>query len=609
MPRCLSLLTLSIALCASVAAAAELSSLVLLPPEPAWRGASRSLALDPGHEWATPFEQSGLEDSPSYDDTVAWLQRLVKASPQLEMLSLGKSGEGRDLWLVLASGNGASDPRSLKRNGRPTVLAQAGIHSGEIDGKDAGMMLLRDMTVLGTKSYLLEQANFLFVPILNVDGHERSSRYSRINQRGPIQQGWRTNRRNLNLNRDYAKLDIPELRHLIDAINHWQPDFYLDLHVTDGVDYQYDATYGYNGAHAWSPAISDWIDEFFQPHVEGLLREMGHVPGPLVFSANGMDMSGGNYVWTAPPRFSNGYGDARQLPTVLLENHSLKSFDRRVFGTYLFLQGCLETVGANAQALRAATLADRARRADPVPVSWQVASDAAAPDSMDFLGIRSYAEPSEIMGVDVVRWTGEALDERIILIRASEAAISVERPARYYIPTVWSDIAERLRWHGIKTQLVTEPTIVECEMLRLPDAGLDDQNENPYEGHARLVPGVPVAERHALLLQPGSHIVETDQDLGTLAVLLLQPESPDSFFQWGFFLEVLQRTEYFEAYAIEPMARQMMQEDPELRAAFDRRLSEDEEFAGDPTARLEWFYERSAYYDGEYRLYPIGIGR
>ncbi|HEX9642123.1 MAG TPA: carboxypeptidase, partial [Candidatus Krumholzibacteria bacterium] len=127
--------------------------------------------------------------------------------------------------------------------------------------------------------------------------------------------------------------------------------------------------------------------------------------------------------------------------------------------------------------------------------------------------------------------------------------------------------------------------------------------------HARLVPGVPVAERHALLLQPGSHIVETDQDLGTLAVLLLQPESPDSFFQWGFFLEVLQRTEYFEAYAIEPMARQMMQEDPELRAAFDRRLSEDEEFAGDPTARLEWFYERSAYYDGEYRLYPIGIGR
>jgi murein tripeptide amidase MpaA len=599
---------LMLVLCAAPSAAAELSSQDLLPPEAPWDGASRALAMSADAEWATPFEQSGLTDSPNYDDTVAWLQRLVKSSAQLEMMSLGKSREGRDVWMVIASSGGTTDPESLRRNGRPTVLAQAGIHSGEIDGKDAGMMLLRDMTIIGTKSDLLDRANFLFIPILNVDGHERSSRFSRINQRGPTEQGWRTNRRNLNLNRDYAKLDIPELRHVIRAIQRWQPDFYLDLHVTDGVDYQYDATYGYNGGHGWSPRISGWIDEFFKPHVDGLLREMGHVPGPLVFAANGMDMTNGNYVWTASPRFSNGYGDARQLPTVLLENHSLKSFDRRVLGTYVFLQGSLESVGANAEALRAAMAEDRDRRIDPVPVAWQVNGSAAA-DSMDFLGIRSYRDSSAIMGTEVVRWTAEPIEQRVVLVPASQAAATVARPARYYIPAAWANVAERLHWHGIQTQRVGERMVVECEMLRMPDAALDDSGENPYEGHARIAPGAAVVEQRSLVLQPGSYIVDTDQPLGTLAVLLLQPESPDSFFQWGFFLEMMQRTEYFEAYAIEPMAQQMLDQDPELRAAFETRLAEDEDFAGNPRARLEWFYEKSAYYDEEYRLYPVGIGR
>ncbi len=101
----------------------------------------------------------------------------------------------------------------------------------------------------------------------------------------------------------------------------------------------------------------------------------------------------------------------------------------------------------------------------------------------------------------------------------------------------------------------------------------------------------------------------TDQPLGDLAMLLLEPASPDSYFQWGFLLEILNRTEYFEAYAIEPMARRMLADDAELAAEFRQKLLTDREFAGDPRARLEWFYEKTPYYDREYRLYPIARER
>jgi hypothetical protein len=143
-------------------------------------------------------------------------------------------------------------------------------------------------------------------------------------------------------------------------------------------------------------------------------------------------------------------------------------------------------------------------------------------------------------------------------------------------------------------------------MLRLREAALDTRNQNPFEGHARVSPGNVVFETRSLVLQPGSFIVETDQHLGTLAVLLLEPESPDSFFQWGFLLEMLQRTEYAEGYVIEPMARRMLAEDPKLAAAFEAKLADDSDFAADANARLHWFYRQTPFFDDEAMLYPIG---
>ncbi|MBA3886941.1 MAG: M14 family metallopeptidase, partial [Acidobacteria bacterium] len=303
---------------------------VILPPELPWSGKSESLALAPDHPWATPAEASGLTATPRYAETMTWLQRLADASPELAMVSIGKSPEGRDLWLVIASKERAFTPEAVRASGKPVLFAQAGIHAGEIDGKDAGMMLLRDMTVVGTKRDLLDMAHVLFVPIFNVDGHERFSAYTRVNQRGPAEGGWRSNARNLNLNRDYTKADTAEMRHMLTALRRWSPDLYVDLHVTDGADYQYDITFGYNTSAYYSPAIGKWLEDVADPAISNDLRSMGHVPGTLYQVTDREDPSKGIFSWWAEPRFSNGYGDAIHLPTILLENHSLKPFRQRV---------------------------------------------------------------------------------------------------------------------------------------------------------------------------------------------------------------------------------------------------------------------------------------
>ncbi len=574
----------------------------VLPPVTAWDGASRELVTSGEDPWITPAEASGLRATPRYDETVAWLRKLVAVAPELHMESLGTSDEGRDIWMVIASREGHRSSRQLASNGKPTVLAQAGIHSGEIDGKDAGLMLLRDMTVSGRRSSLLDGVNLLFIPILSVDGHERFSAFSRVNQRGPVEMGWRTNRRNLNLNRDYAKLDTPELRAVVRAIHDWQPDLYLDFHVTDDVDYQYDITFGNNGQEAWSPNIARWLDEVLKPAALTDLEAAGHLGGPLILSNNQRDLTAGFPDFTAGPRFSNGYGDARHLPTVLVENHSLKPFDRRVLGTYVFLESVLRTVGRAGADLERAINKDLESRPSIVALGWTV--ERGKPANVPFKGIRSELVHSHVTGSLVVRWTGEAIDQTVPFVRMNQPIAEVSRPTAYYIPRAWQEIAKRLAMHGIKVDELKEDRSVEVERYRLPDAALAS-SRNPFEGHARVDPGKLLIETSRSKFPAGSFRVTTDQPLGMLAMLLLEPESPDSYFQWGFMLEVLNRTEYVEAYIMEPMAQRMLDEDPSLAEAFRTKLLEDPVFAGSPRQRLQWFYAQTPFYDREYRLYPI----
>ncbi|MGI8820823.1 MAG: M14 family metallopeptidase, partial [Chthoniobacterales bacterium] len=581
---------------------ATIASEAILPPLLPWDGKSRALVVPKNDPWITPAEANDFRTTPTYDETVAWLRKLVAAAPQqLHMLSFGKSPEGRDLWLIVAAKEKATTPEELRKNGKPTVLAQAGIHAGEIDGKDAGLMLLRDMTVRGTKRELLAQANFLFVPIFNVDGHERSSEFGRPNQRGPEVMGWRTTAQNLNLNRDYAKADAPEMTAMLRLLGAWQPDLYLDMHVTDGCDHQYDITFGGNGAGGHSPAITAWFEKTFTPTVAGGLTAAGHVPGPLEIATwvDDFDWRKGIKGGNADPRYSTGYGDVRHLPTVLLETHSLKPYDRRVLGTCVFLEGALRAAGKGGVELRQATAADRKRRAPAIPLSWDI--DPKATDTIEYQGIEMRVLPSAISGGLRVEFTGQPASARVPFQHQNHVSATVARPKAYWIPVAWHEVIARLELHGIQCERIDAAREVPVRMYRLEEAKFETE---PFEGRVR-VQAKPVPEKRAQRFAPGSVRVSTDQPLGDLAVILCEPASPDSFFQWGFFDEVLQQTEYIEPYVIEPMAERMLAADPKLAEEFTEKLARDEAFRASAKERLRWFYTKTPFQDERWKLYPI----
>lgn len=570
----------------------------LLPPALPWNGRSVGLTAKADDPWITPCERSDFTLTPRYDATVAWLKRLDEASPEATMISLGKSAEGRDIWMVVVSADGAATPDALKRNGKPTLLAQAGIHAGEIDGKDAGMMFLRDLTVGGSKRGLLERANFLFVPIFNVDGHERFSPFGRVNQRGPSECGWRTNANNLNLNRDYAKTDTPEMRAMVRALNAWDPDLYYDIHVTDGIDYQYDITYGFNGEQGYSPNASRWLTQTLRPAVDKDLAAMGHVPGRLIFNLDD-DLSKGLVDFVSGPRFSNAYGCLRHIPTILVENHSLKPYRQRVLGTYVLLESTLRLLGKQGAELRAATTSDRALRPATVPLSWKTGPGDTS--SVDFLGVTSRRTHSALTGGMRTEWLGRPTLLKLPYIRQTAVDVTVPRPKAYWIPPAWGEVIDRLKNHGIQMETIDAPRTVSVEMYRLENVRISGRAN---EGHIGMT-ATPVVEARQQTLPAGSVHISTDQPLGDLAVALLEPLSGDSYFQWGFFPHVLQETEYVEAYVIEPMAEAMMAAEPKLRAEFEAKVAADTTFAKDPGERLRWFYRRTPWRDDAWRLYPV----
>ena len=570
-----------------------------LPPLLPWEGASMSLLQQQG-PLTTDFEISAGVSSPNYADTMAFVDRLVAANPtQFKSKTIGYSNSKRAIKMLIASEQGFFNAGQMANSTKPTVLIQAGIHAGEIDGKDAMFMLLRDIAT-GKRRDILKKVNILFIPILNVDGHERSSAFNRINQRGPVKMGFRTNENNLNLNRDYTKLDTPEVKSVLQVINDYNPNLYIDVHVTDGADYQYDVTYGYNPVFASeSPAISDALNRYFKPMIDQTLTEQGHIPGPLVFVMDKQEFKSGLAGWVATPRFSNGWGDLKSLPTILVENHSLKPYKQRVLGTYVFIDGAIEALSAHKDKLANAVKKEQ----EFIPKQLIVKRGySEQPDHIAFKGIAYSKSLSPLSNQQEVSYLGKKQDyDKLPIFWQKEVQHTVEVPKSFFIPPVYTDIIEKLALHGVSVNKLSGANTQPLKMAKVAQYSFD---KAPFEGRFRVSASFDYVPATNVDLD-GWFEVNTQQKAGELAVHLLHPEAPDSFFAWGEFNTIFQRTEYMENYALIPFAEKMLADDPKLAQEFDKKVNQDKDFAKNAEARLNWLYEHSPFYDQAYLKYPV----
>ncbi len=558
-------------------------------------------------EWRTHAEITGYRETPRYRETIEYCRRLAEASPLIRYESFGKSGEGRELPLLIAAEDECFAPRSVRPDDKAVILIQACIHSGEPDGKDAGLALLRDVAITKIYPDLLKRVVLLFIPIYNVDGHERVSPFNRINQNGPVEMGWRGTTTNLNLNRDYMKADTPETRAWLALWNKWSPDLFIDCHVTDGADYGSVITYHFEHHAGIADSVLEWERDVIQGRVAPATEAAGSVTSWYLEFIDNRDLTLGMRDFNGSPRFSTGYVPLRNRPAILIETHMLKEYRARVLGTYDFLRFALAEVNENP-----ARLVNAGRQADESTMSWGRHHDPSRQFPLRF-ELTDYARPfhlravesktamSDISGTLWVEFGTEPLELTVPMRDTFRVVRAVSPPLAYIVPPQWHKVIQNLRYHGLELRRTTETAEVEVESYRFQDA---QWAMTPFEGRfLTTVRAEPTIERR--VFPAGSIVVPIAQPLAKVAISLLEPEAPDSLTVWSFFSAIFEEKEYAEDYILEKLAREMIRNRPDVAEEFRKRLS-DPGFASDARRRLEFFYRRSPYWDPYLNFYPVG---
>ena len=559
-------------------------------------------------EWRTFAEQTDYRETPRYDATIDYAKRLDHASSLIKFETFGKSGQGRDLPLLLATEGETFSPDSARRARKAVILIQACIHAGEPDGKDAGLALLRDIAITKTRAGLLKNVVVLFIPIYSPDGHERVSPYTRINQNGPAEMGWRTTSTYQNLNRDYLKADTPETRAWLALWNKWQPDLFIDCHVTDGADYQSVITFHHEHHVGVDVGVLAWERTVFDDRVAAKTEAAGNVVSWYLEFIDNRELTKGIRDFNGSPRFSTGYVPLRNRPAILIETHMLKDYRSRVIGTYDFLRSALEEVSSDPQ-----TLLNVVNEADEKTIAAGRSYNPAHPYPLDFeltekatpykvRAIESHTEMSDVSGAPYVTFGKKPIELTVPFYNDFRVKVAVTPPLSYIVPAQWQEVIDVIRAHGLTFTTLKQPATIDVESYRFNEVKWPG---GPFEG--RLMPSFKtesVTERRSFAA--GSVVVPLAQPSARVAINLLEPDAPDSLVHWGFFDAIFEQKEYGENYVLEKLAREMLAKDPKLREEFQQKLTSDPKFAGSPRARLEFFYRRSQYWDPQMNLYPIG---
>jgi hypothetical protein len=575
-----------------------------------WRALAAFLLLAAGArapELTTVAERSGDQQTGRYDEVIALCADFERAFPgRAKCEKFGQTPEGRPMLALVASEDKLLEPKEARAKGRPSIVLQGGIHAGEIDGKDAGFRLLRDALQGKVATGGLSAVTVVFVPVFNVDGHERFGKYNRPNQRGPEEMGWRTTALNLNLNRDYVKAEAPEMQAMLALLTAWDPVLYVDLHVTDGAKFRHDVSITTEPSEMPGHPLAP-LAQALRHDVATALTKAGHTPLEFYPSfVTDDDPNSGFAVGVAPPRFSTAYWAVRNRLGLLVETHSWHTYPERVKATYDTLVAILDLSRREAKAWQERERAEDEASAKLGGSSLAVAfASGETKKTIDFLGFAWRREPSAVSGATRIVYD-ESRPEvwKIPLVTDVKPSVTVRAPkAGYIVPPAWAAfVGQKLALHGVaSTKVAADRRAVHGEVFHLDEVKLASRS---FEGRQQAEVKGHWVEVERDVAQ-GSLYVPMSQRAARLVVHLFEPEAPDSFVAWGFFNAAFEQKEYAEAYVTEEIGERMLAEDPKLREAFLAQLAADPAFAADPRKRRDFFYSRSPYVDTHKDEVPI----
>lgn len=464
---------------------------------------------------------------------MAFVRAADAASSRIHLTSFGYTFEGRSLPLVVVGRVPNASPEAIRASGKVRVFIQANIHAGEVEGKEAMQLLLRDLAN-GRHAAWLDSLVLLIAPIYNADGNERVRLTNRPLQYGPIGgMGQRPNAQNLDLNRDHIKLESPEARSLVSLFNRYDPHVAIDLHTTNGTVHAYHLTYAPPLHPNTHPAILGLLRDEWLPAVTRAIKQRtgwdfyyyGNLPGA---GAPSDSVERAWYSFDHRPRFNNNYVGLRNRIAILSEAYSYATFEDRIQATLRFVEEILDYARAHTSRIRdvvaraessGVTGTDLALRAELAPSA----------DSVDILLGEVSEERHPYAGQRMLLRRDVRRPERMREFLTFRATESARVPAAYYVPSDLAAVVRLLESHGARIQRLEQPASRAVERFVIDSS---TQATNEFQGHReRTVFGRWVAE--TVTLPAGTLVVPMNQPLARLIFTLLEPRSDDGIVDWN----------------------------------------------------------------------------
>lgn len=556
--------------------------------------------------WAQPalpptvYETSGGRQTPTYAQIMDWWNAADRASKKISVMQKGPTDAGFPLHLALISDQGYTTVGQAQKDGKLIILINNGIHPGEPDGIDASMLLAKEI-VSGTIS-LPASVVLAIIPVYNIGGCLRRSAHYRVDQEGPDEFGSRGNSQNLDLNRDFIKLDSKEAFSFCAIYQECDPAIFVDNHVSNGADYQHVMTLLTSQYSKLGGSMGTYLHETFEPALYAAMKTKGYDLIPYVNIGGDKPEKGWNEFWDSP-RYTSGYATLWNSFAFVPETHMLKPYPQRVASTKALMECFISFAGANAATIRSLREETKKRisNATSLPISWRL--DKSRHTNYTFKGYESGTKPSAISGqprlfydrskpfTATVPVYGYYTPERII-----------STPKAYVIPQGWWKVIERLQINGIRMRRLSQDSTFEVETYRIEDYSTAAR---PYEGH-HANSNVKVSwQKQTLTFLKGDWYIPLDQPGNRFLMETLEPQAEDSYFAWNFFDAILGQKEGYSAYVFEDKAAAYLQTQPDLKKQLEQRVATDSSFAKSGRAQLDFIYKNSPWYEPDHNRYPV----
>jgi hypothetical protein len=546
------------------------------------------------------FEKTSGLESATYFEAIEWYKNLDKISTKVLVKETGISDAGYPLHLVLVSNDGKFDAAQWHKQNKAVILINNGIHPGEPDGIDASMMLVRD--IVTNKIILPANVALALIPVYNIGGCLNRNSYSRANQNGPLEYGFRGNAQNLDLNRDFTKNDSKEAKAFAQIFHLLDPDILIDNHVSDGADYQHVMTLLTTQYDKLGAGLGGWLKNNFEPQLyKGMTDKKWDMVPYVNFETETPDK--GMEMFYDPPRYSSGYAALFQTIGFVPETHMLKPYKDRVLSTYALSLTVIEKASINATELITQRKKARAEivNAKSFPFKWTV--DSTKFSFITFKGYEQGFKPSDATGLNRMYYDrSKPFTKQVKFFNVFNASNFVDAPVAYIIPQGWNGVIDLLKLNNVQMQQFKNDTLIDVEAYHIDDY---KSLPRPYEKHHKNS-GVKVSVMNQKIrFLKGDYIIWLNQKANRYLVEMLEPTGDDSFFAWNFFDAVLQQKEGYSDYRWDDLAAEVLKKDPALKAKLEEKKKADEKFAANGSAQLDFIYKNSPYYEPGHNRYPV----